>query len=45
MDRNMTSQSLYENAFILGRPTVANLADISKIPTIIKKTFKDWKKS
>ena len=40
----MTSQPLYENAFILRRPTVANFADIIKIPTIIKKTFKDSKK-
>ena len=40
----MTSQPSYENAFILRRPTVANFADIIKIPTIIKKTFKDSKK-
>ena len=38
------SQPLYENAFILKRPTVVNFADIIKIPTIIKKTFKDSKK-
>ena len=40
----MTSQPLYENAFILRRPTVANFADITKIPTTIKKNFKDSKK-
>ena len=40
----MTSQPLYETAFILRRPTVANFADIMKIPAIIKKTFKDSKK-
>ena len=40
----MTSQPLYENAFILRRPAVANFADIIKIPTIIKKSFKDSKK-
>ena len=38
------SQPLYENAFILKRPTVVNFADIIKIPTIIKKTFKESKK-
>ena len=36
----MTSQPLHENAFNLRRPTVANFADIIKIPTIIKKTLK-----
>ena len=35
----MMSQPLYENAFILRRPTVANFADIIKIPAIIKKNF------
>ena len=40
----MTSQPLYENVFILGRPTLASFADIVKIPTIVKKTFKDSKK-
>ena len=42
--QTMTSQLLYENVFILRRPTEANFADIMKIPTIIKKTFKDLKK-
>ena len=36
----MTSQPLYENAFILRRPTVANFAEIIKIRTIIKKTLR-----
>ena len=40
----MTLQTLYENAFVLGRPTAANFAGIIKIPTIIKKIFKDPKK-
>ena len=43
----MTSQPVYENAFILRRPTLANFTDITdiiKIPTIIKKTFKNSKK-
>ena len=40
----MTSQPLHQNAFILRRSTVANFADIIKIATIIKKTFKDSKK-
>ena len=41
----MTSQLLYQNFFILRRPTVVNFADIIKIPTkFIKKTFKDSKK-
>ena len=40
----VTSQPLYQNAFILRRSTVANLADIIKVSTIIKKTFKDSKK-
>ena len=40
----MTSQPLYENAFILIGPTIADFADIIKIPTIIKNTFKDSKK-
>ena len=41
----MTSQPLYENVFVLRRPTVVNFADIIKIPAIIiKKTFKDSKK-
>ena len=40
----MTSQPLYDNVFILRRPAVANFADIIKIPTIIKKTFKDSQK-
>ena len=40
----MTSQPLYQNAFILRRSTVANFADIIKIATIVKKTFKDSKK-
>ena len=40
----MTSQPLHENVFILRKPTVANFADIIKIPTIIKKTFKSSKK-
>ena len=37
MDRNHDVIPLYKNAFILRRPTVANFADIIKIPTIIKK--------
>ena len=40
----MTPQPLYENVFILRRPTVANFADIIKIPNSIKKAFKDSKK-
>ena len=41
----MMSQPFNENAaFILRRPTVANFDDIIKIPTIIKKAFKDSKK-
>ena len=39
----MKSQPLYENAFIL-RSIVADFADIIRISTIIKKTFKDSKK-
>ena len=50
MDRNYVatfiSQPLYQNAFILRRPTLANFADIIKIPTMfIKKTIQDLKKS
>ena len=41
----MTSQLLYENAFILRRPTVANFPHIIKIQTIIKKNFKDSKEA
>ena len=44
MDRNYDITTLYENAFILKRSTVANFADIIKFPSIIKKTFKDPKK-
>ena len=40
----MTSQPLYENVFVLRRPTVANFADIIKIPTIIKKPLKIQKR-
>ena len=40
----MTSQPLYENSFILRRPTVANFAGIIKIPTIIKKPLKTQKR-
>ena len=40
------SQPLYQIAFILRRPTLANFADIIKIPTMfIKKTIQDLKKS
>ena len=36
----MRSQPLYQNAFILKRPTVANFPDIIRIPTIFfKKSF------
>ena len=36
----MTSQPLFQNALILRRPTVANFADIVKIPTMfIKKNL------
>ena len=39
-----TSQFLYQNFFILKRPTVANFVDIVKTPTMfIKNTFKDSK--
>ena len=38
------SQPLHQNAFIVMRSTVANFADIIKIPTIIKKTLKTQKK-
>ena len=41
----LTSQPLHQNAFILRRSTVANFADILKIPTIIKKAFLRLKKS
>ena len=40
----MALQPLYQNAFILRRSAVANFATILKIPTIIKKSFKDSKK-
>ena len=40
----LTSQTLYQDAFILRRSTVANFADMIKIQTIIKKTFEDSKK-
>ena len=40
----IASQPLYQNAFILRRPTAANFTDIIKIPIIIKKAFKDSKK-
>ena len=39
----MTSKPLYENVFILIRTAVADFAGIIKIPTIIKKTFRDSK--
>ena len=40
----MTSQLLYENDFILRRPTTAKFADIIKIPTIIKKPLTTQKR-
>ena len=41
----MTSQSLFQNTFILRRSRIVNFADIIKISTIfIKTTFKDSKK-
>ena len=40
----MTSQPFYENVFILRKPTVANFADVIKIPTIIEKTPNDAKR-
>ena len=39
----MTTQPLFQNTFVLGRPKVANFADIIKIVNI-EATFKDSKK-
>ena len=44
MDRIYDVTNFIWNAFVLGRPIAANFADIIKIPTIIKKIFKDPKK-